>query len=71
MLVFPEKTVLSQATLQYPKNGTLRISRSEAIAQAQNDNKLINGTDGKGSHATVYIDDVATSRTILSQKMAR
>lgn len=57
---FSRKDGSVSGDITIPKNGTLRISRSEAIAQAQNDNKLINGTDGKGSHATVYIDDVAT-----------
>lgn len=41
-------------------NGHQRISRNEIIAQVQNGNKLFVGTDGNGSHATIYIDDAPT-----------
>lgn len=41
-------------------NGTQRVSRNELIAQVQNNNKLIAGLDGNGSHATIYIDDEPT-----------
>lgn len=41
-------------------NGTARLSRNEIIAQCQSDNKLFSGTDGQGSHATLYIDDKPT-----------
>lgn len=40
--------------------GTARISRNEIIAQIQNGNMLFNGFDGKGSHATYYIEDAPT-----------
>lgn len=40
--------------------GTARLSRSEIIAQVQNDNKLFSGIDGKGSHATIVIEDAPT-----------
>ena len=41
-------------------DGSTRLSRNEIIAQAQSGNKLFVGTDGAGSHATIYIDDVDT-----------
>ena len=40
--------------------GTARISRNEIIAQVQNGNMLFNGFDGKGSHASYYIEDQPT-----------
>lgn len=46
--------------ISIPKNGTVRLSRGEVIMQSQYGNRLINGIDGRGSHATVYIDDKAT-----------
>ena len=41
-------------------NGSTRLSRNEIIAQVQNGNKLFLGTDGMGSHATIFIDDAPT-----------
>lgn len=41
-------------------NGTTRLSRNEIISQAQSGNRLFCGTDGMGSHATLYIDDAPT-----------
>jgi hypothetical protein len=40
--------------------GSVKIARSELIAQSQNGNKSFNGTDGRGSHADIYIDDAPT-----------
>ena len=40
--------------------GTIKLTRSEIIAQTQKPNLLFNGIDGKGSHATYYIDDAET-----------
>lgn len=37
--------------------GVIKLTVSEVIAQSQSGNKLINGLDGLGSHATIYIDD--------------
>lgn len=37
--------------------GTALVSREEIIAQSQNGNKLINGINGTGDHATWYIED--------------
>lgn len=41
-------------------NGSIRLSRNEIIAQCQTGNKLFTGTDGLGSHATLYVDDAET-----------
>lgn len=40
--------------------GSIRLSRNEIITQVQSGNKLFNGLDGKGSHATLIIDDKPT-----------
>jgi hypothetical protein len=40
--------------------GSIRISRNEIIAQIQNGNVAFSGTDGRGSHATYYIEDKPT-----------
>lgn len=45
-------------------NGVMRLSRNEIIVQSQSGNKLFNGIDGFGSHATLYIDDMATRREL-------
>lgn len=50
----------SPGDISIPANGTIRLTRSEVIAQSQNGNKLINGIDSLGSHATVYIEDKRT-----------
>jgi len=41
-------------------HGTFRLPRSEVIAQVDGGNKLIGGVDGKGSHASILIDDAST-----------
>lgn len=43
-----------------PPEGSVRLSRNEIIMQTQNGNRLFNGTDGRGSHATLYIEDKET-----------
>ena len=43
-----------------PTNGSVRLSRSEIIAQVQNGNVLFTGVDSRGSHATLYIEDEPT-----------
>lgn len=43
-----------------PPNGSIRLTRSEIIAQSQVGNVLFNGIDGLGAHATLFIDDAAT-----------
>jgi hypothetical protein len=39
------------------RNSTQRISRNEIQAQVGDNNPLFTGIDGKGSHATLYIED--------------
>lgn len=45
-------------------NGQQRLSRNEIAAQINNGNKLFVGTDGMGSHATLYIADAETRRWV-------
>lgn len=45
-------------------DGKQRLSRNEVQAQINSGNKLFIGTDGRGSHATLYIDDEATRRLV-------
>lgn len=52
------KTTAGDITI--PALGTILLSREEIIAQGQNGNTLITGTDGVGSHATWYIEDTYT-----------
>lgn len=40
--------------------GTFRLPRNEIISQCNNGNKLFTGIDGKGSHATLLIEDAPT-----------
>lgn len=54
------KRIESQGDVTIPKEGTVRLTRSEIIAQTQSGNRLFNGTDDRGSHATLYIDDEPT-----------
>lgn len=42
------------------KKSKQRLPRNEIQAQIYNGNKLFSGTDGQGSHATIYIEDKAT-----------
>ena len=42
------------------KKSKQRLQRNEIQSQIYNGNKLFAGTDGKGSHATIYIEDAAT-----------
>lgn len=54
------RRIESQGDVTIPPEGTIRLSRSEIIAQVQNGNRLFNGIDERGSHATLYIDDKET-----------
>lgn len=58
------KRILSVGDIQIQPNGTVTVSREELIAQAQSGNKLLTGIDGKGSHATLYIDDEWTRKEL-------
>lgn len=44
--------------------GMIRLSRNEIIVQSQSGNKLFNGIDDRGSHATLYVDDAPTRREL-------
>nr|DAF19204.1 MAG TPA: hypothetical protein [Caudoviricetes sp.] len=52
--------VTTSGDISVPPKGIVLLSREEVIAQAQNGNRLLNGTDSVGSHATWYIDDAFT-----------
>lgn len=54
------KRIESIGDVQIPANGSVRLAASEIIAQVQNGNTLFRGSNGDGSHATLYIDDKAT-----------
>lgn len=43
-----------------PPNTSIRIDRSEVISQAQVNNIMFVGEDGKGSHARIFIEDKPT-----------
>lgn len=58
------RRILSIGDIQIQPNGTVTVSREELIAQAQSGNKLLTGIDGKGSHATLYIDDEWTRKEL-------
>ena len=49
--------VTTNGDISVPPKGSVLLSREEVIAQAQNGNKLLNGIDSIGSHATWYIVD--------------
>lgn len=58
----PRKTTIGDISI--PAKGTMRVSREEIIAQAQNGNVLIAGIDGLGSHATWHIEDEYTRKEL-------
>lgn len=47
----------SQGDVSIAPLGQVSLTADEVIAQCYSNNKLIVGTDGKGSHAKVFIDD--------------
>lgn len=51
------KRILTNGDVDIAPKGSIRLSREEVIAQSQNGNKLLNGTDGYGNHATLYCED--------------
>ena len=55
---FPNKSTYGD-TLFSP-SGTTRVTREEIVIQAGAGNKLFNGIDTIGSHATLYILDAET-----------
>jgi len=46
------------------EDGKQRLSRNEVQAQINSGNKLFVGTDGQGSHATLYIEDSPTRKLV-------
>ena len=54
------RRIETQGDVTIPKEGTIRLSRSEIIAQIQSGNRLFIGIDDRGSHATLYIEDEPT-----------
>lgn len=46
--------------ISIPANATIRLTRGEIYSQVQTGNKLFSGTDGRGSHARLYILDKPT-----------
>ncbi len=49
---------------QFMNEMSLKIKRAEIIAQVNNSNNLFCGIDGKGSHATLIIEDEPTRREV-------
>lgn len=54
------RRIESSGDVTIPPSGTVRLARSEIISQVQNGNSLFTGTDHRGTHATLYIDDKPT-----------
>lgn len=54
----------STGDIGIPPFGTVLLSREELIAQGQNGNVLLTGTDLMGSHATWYIEDDYTRKEL-------
>lgn len=54
------RRIETQGDVNIPPEGSIRLSRSEIIAQVQNGNRLFTGIDSMGSHATLFIDDKIT-----------
>ena len=50
----------SAGEVMLPRKGTNRLTRAELQAQVFANNVMFTGTDGKGSHARIYIDDQPT-----------
>lgn len=59
---FPNKT--SYGDTVFSPSGSTRMRREEIVAQAESGNKLFNGIDEIGSHATLFIDDEETREYI-------
>lgn len=55
---FQRIETIGDVTIQ--PNATMRLQRSEIIAQVNSGNTLFTGIDGRGSHATLFIDDKPT-----------
>lgn len=51
------RRILTVGDISIQPKGTVTISREELISQGQSGNKLLTGIDGKGNHATWYVED--------------
>lgn len=56
--------MLTVGDVSIPKKGSVRLSRNEIISQIHNNNSLFTGIDGRGSHATLIIDDKPTIKEV-------
>lgn len=56
-VAFPNKT--SSGDTCFAPSGRTRVKREEIVAQADSGNRLFNGIDTYGSHATLYVEDDA------------
>lgn len=54
------KKIESLGDVSIPANTSIRLTRAEVMAQAESGNSLFVGTDGNGSHASIYITDEPT-----------
>lgn len=52
--------ILTIGDVTIPSKGSIRLSINEIISQVHNGNALFNGIDGRGSHATLIIENKAT-----------
>ena len=52
--------ILTIGDVTIPSKGSIRLSRNEIISQVHKGNSLFGGIDGRGSHATLIIDDKPT-----------
>lgn len=52
---FQRKTTLGDVII--PPNAKIFLDSHEILAQCYSDNRLFTGTDGKGAHAQIYIDN--------------
>jgi hypothetical protein len=50
----------SQGSVQLTANGRIRLTKAEIQAQVFNGSKFFGGTDGRGTHARIYIEDKDT-----------
>lgn len=57
-LYFPR--IENPGDVKIPQKGVTRLSRGEIQAQVFANNSMFSGTDGKGNHAKIYIEDKET-----------
>lgn len=59
---FSRKTMNGDVVL--PPNGKLFLDETEIMAQCYSNNQLFVGTDGRGAHARIYIEDETLRKTL-------